>query len=79
MGANYRIQVFVEDYPWLVEVSRTRWVTFDTEEHQASADRMLSINAVLHYPNGQGFYDLHPALYQIPGIQAALDDAKSRQ
>jgi hypothetical protein len=53
-------------------------VTFVTEEQQVSADRMLSINAVLHYPNGQGFYDLHPALYEIPGIQSALGhgDAK---
>lgn len=76
--ANYRTQVFAEDYGWLAEVSRTRWVTFVTEEQQVSADRMLSINAVLHYPNGQGFYDLHPALYEIPGIQSALGhgDAK---
>ncbi|MCA9683741.1 MAG: hypothetical protein KC431_23035 [Myxococcales bacterium] len=70
--ANYRRQVLLEDIPWLIEVSRTRWVTFETTEHQASADRMLSINAIMYYPNGQGFYDLHPALYRIPPIQAAL-------
>lgn len=77
VAASYRNLVYREDYAWLLEVARQRWVTVDTEKQHPSAARMLAINAVLYYPNGEGFYDLHPAVYRIPELQAALAEGDS--
>lgn len=68
----YRKIVPSEAFPWLARVATERYLTHTDDEHRPAVDLMLSNNVILRYVNDHDWYDLHPAVYEIPGIQAAI-------
>jgi hypothetical protein len=67
----YRKIVPADAYEWLAQVSRDHYLVFQSDGHRQAADLMLQNNAVLRYLNGGDWFDLHPAVQQIPGVQEA--------
>jgi hypothetical protein len=68
----YRRAVPSEAFPWLARVARERYLTLEDDRHRESADLMLSNNALLRYLNDRDWFDLHPAVREIPGVAAAI-------
>lgn len=68
----YRKVVPADAFAWLAGVAHERYYTVEEEKHRQIADQMLLNNVVLRYLNGNDWYDLHPAVAEIPGIQQAL-------
>ncbi len=69
---SYRRLVNVSDYAWLAEVAEKKYLIGQSAEHRPVAERMLSDNAVLRYLNGNDWFDLHPAVRDIPGVRDAI-------
>ncbi len=46
----------------------------ENDGHRQSADLMLQNNAVLRYMNGGDWFELHPAVQEIPGVKAAREE-----
>ena len=68
----YRQVVPASSFPWLARVAQERYLTIKDDAHREDADTMLTNNAVLHYHNNETWFDLHPSLYRIPGLQQAI-------
>lgn len=71
----YRKVVSADAFDWLAQVHINRYVTADEAQHRSFVDSMLTNSAVLRYLNQQDWFDLHPAVLQIPGVQEALRKA----
>jgi hypothetical protein len=69
----YRRTVPADAFEWLAQVAREHYLTVQSDGHRQAADLMLSNNAVLRYMNDRDWYDLHPAVSEIPGVAAAGD------
>jgi hypothetical protein len=54
-------------------------VTIQNDEHRQIVDLMLSNSAVLRYINKNDWFDLHPAVYRIPGVQQAFDRTNKQE
>ncbi len=67
----YRKIVPAEAFDWLAHVERDHYLTIQNDGHRQAADLMIQNNAVLRYLNGGDWFDLHPAVRQIPGVQEA--------
>jgi len=65
---RYRIVVTQDDYPWLRHVAKSKELDIKSDAHRATADRALQNHIVLRYCNEKTWWDLHPAVAQIPGI-----------
>jgi hypothetical protein len=69
---QYRMIVTGESFSWLTDVAKTKFLTIENEDHRLIADLMLANHAVLRYLNDNLWFDLHPSVYEIPGIQEAV-------
>lgn len=74
---SYRQIVPADAYPWLARVAVTQYLTLSDDAHRPSVDHMLSNNVILRYLNDELWFDLHPAVKEIPGIQAAMAAARA--
>jgi hypothetical protein len=72
VGDQYRKLVPASAFSWLAQVATEQYWTLENDEHRAIADQMLSNNAVLRYLNDKDWFDLHPAVRQIPGVSEAI-------
>lgn len=68
----YRKVIPADAFAWLAKVAHERYYTVEEEKQRQIADQMLLNNAVLRYVNDNDWYDLHPAVAEIPGIRQAL-------
>lgn len=68
---EYRRTIPEDAWPWLAQVAHSHESNF-TEAQREVVDRMFTNNAVLFYRNSESWYDLHPAVSDIPGVQEAL-------
>lgn len=73
LRGTYRLLVPSSAYSWLAEVAATHALSIQDDDHRPIADLMLRNNAVLHYLNEEPWFDLHPAVYEIPGVREAID------
>jgi len=71
VGDAYRKTVPADSFEWLAQVSLDHYLTMQNDQHRQIADLMLSNNAVLRYLNDNDWFDLHPAVEQIPGVLEA--------
>jgi hypothetical protein len=84
VGDQYRKLIPASAFAWLSQVAVDQYVTLESDEHRMIADQMLSNNAILRYLNDRDWFDLHPAVRQIPGVveairaREALTDSKRR-
>ncbi|MCB9738605.1 MAG: hypothetical protein H6747_04995 [Deltaproteobacteria bacterium] len=70
--SEFRDLIHTSEYGWLARVARDKQLASDTEQERRIADRLLANGAVFRYVNGGDWWDLHPAVEAIEGIQAAL-------
>lgn len=68
----YRMIVTADAFDWLAQVANSRDYTALSNDHRQIADQMLLNNAVLRYVNDEAWFNLHPAVAEIPGVKAAL-------
>ena len=61
-----------DDLPWLAQVAVTRYLTNANDGERQTADVMLSNNVVLRYLNEWDWFDVHPAVRQIPVVAEAI-------
>lgn len=69
---RYQEIVTSDAYGWLAEIAVSKRLVIQTEAQRRIAARMLVENVVLRYQNRRLWFDLHPAVYGIPGIAAAI-------
>jgi hypothetical protein len=75
---DYRKLVPADAFEWLARVAVTNYLTIENDGHRSAADLMLQNSAVLRYLNGGDWYDLHPAVRRIPGVEEAIRDLKKK-
>ncbi len=71
---QYRMVVPGEAFEWLAKVAKSKFLTIEDDDQRRIAAFMLKNNAVLCYLNRDLWFELHPALYQIPGVQEAIHE-----
>ena len=69
---QYRGIVLGEMFEWLAKVSVNKFLTIENEQHRRTADQMLQNQAVQRYLNKDMWFDLHPAVRDIPGVVKAI-------
>ncbi len=74
---RFRSLVTDEDLPWLARVALEKTLPVPTEKDRPMVDRAIQNNIVLRYLNNDTWFELHPAVLEIPGVQAAI--AKQRE
>ena len=75
----YRRFLMKKDYEWLARVGWFKELFTETPEEQEIADRMLTDNAVMRYQNDDEWFDLHPAVRDLPGVQSELRKLEEAQ
>jgi hypothetical protein len=75
----YRRTVPAEAFAWLARVEIERYLTIKDDTHRPAADLMLSNNAVLRYLNDDEWYELHPAVRDIPGVVEEREKLRAMQ
>lgn len=68
IGDQYRRTLSADTFPWLARVAVDHDVTIDRDDKRLEAARMLASNTVLCYRNEREWFDLHPAVKEIPGV-----------
>jgi hypothetical protein len=69
----YRRTVTKETLSWLVQVYRHKDLQqTEDADHRRLIDRALTDNLVLRYKNAAEWFDLHPALIDMPSLKEAL-------
>lgn len=69
---EYSMLVTTQSISWLALVAVTKDLSLNDDEHRKTADSMLSSNAILRYQNDVAWFDLHPAVRQLPGVQSEI-------
>ncbi len=69
---QYQNIVLGEMFDWLARVSVTKKLTLPNEEQSRIIDLMLQNQAVQRYLNDELWFDLHPAVRDIPGVVKAI-------
>lgn len=72
IGDQYADSVPSSAYPWLARVAVDKKLDKEDDGHRKTAALMLANNAVLRYLNDSAWYDLHPAVRQLAGVQAEI-------
>lgn len=69
---RFRFLITAEDVPWLVWVAREGALGLQTETDRRRADWALQNNIVQRHLNSETWYDLHPAVREIPAVARAI-------
>ena len=72
LADEYRKVVPTAMFPWLAKVAQEHYLTLEDPSQQQAADLMLSNNVVLRYLNDRDWFDLHPAVREIPGLRELI-------
>ena len=70
---DYRKMVPTSTYEWLARVTVHKYLMLGSDADREIADRLLQTNAVLRYLNDSDWFDLHPAVREIPGVRDEID------
>lgn len=73
---RFRSLVTDEDLPWLARVAVEKTLPVPTEEDRPMVDRAIQNNIVLRYLNNDTWFELHPAVLEIRGVQDAIAKLK---
>jgi DNA polymerase III delta prime subunit len=76
---GYQLSIQLNTYPWLAQVAIDNTLPAQDNEHREEIDHMLRTQAVLRYHNSDAWFDLHPAVYHIPGVQEAIRNLKAQR
>jgi hypothetical protein len=68
---------------WLTRVVSEQALRLENDADRESADRMLAASVVLRYLNDTEWFELHPAVYEIPQLKSrraeALEEKRQRE
>jgi hypothetical protein len=71
---DYKHMIRTSEHAWLAAVAVRKELPIANDAERAIASRMLSSNAVMRYVNQQDWWDLHPAVRNIPAVEAAIEE-----
>lgn len=74
---EYRQRIPAEAFDWLARVAVERYATLERDDQRRLAEGLLLDNAVLRYANDEPWFDLHPVVREIPGVQKAIERARA--
>lgn len=77
LGEEYTRLVTADAVEWLARVADEGRFVVASEAHRQIADRMLSENIVLRYVNDREWYNVLPAVREMPDVAAALARRRS--
>lgn len=69
---DYRKIVGTGTYEWLARVAVQQYLVLEGDSDREIADRLLQNNAILRYLNDRDWFDIHPAVRQIPGVSEQI-------
>lgn len=69
---DYRKIVATSAYEWLARVAVQQYLVLEGDADREIADRLLQNNAVLRYLNDRDWFDIHPAVREIPGVSEEI-------
>ncbi len=75
---RFRSLVTDQDVPWLARVALEKTLPVPTEEDRPMVDKAIQNNIVLRYLNEDTWFELHPAVLDIQGIQDAITELRER-
>lgn len=70
---QYAESITTSSYEWLARVALDKTMPREDDAHHKTADRMLASNAILRYLNDSAWFDLHPAVRQLTGVQQEIE------
>jgi len=73
---DYRKIVGTGTYQWLARVAVQQYLVLDGDDDRQIADRLLQNNAILRYLNDRDWFDIHPAVRQIPGVSEQIEQQR---
>lgn len=73
IGDDYQNSIPTSAFPWLARVALDKQLHLEDDDHRRTADILLSSNAILRYLNDAAWFDLHPAVRQLPGVKQEID------
>ena len=73
IGDRYHRIINGTDHPWLARVAVDKYLAVETPEERNAADRLLLDNAIVRYENEDSWFDLHPAVREIPGVVQEIE------
>lgn len=76
---RYHRIIIGSDHPWLARVTVDKYLAADTPDERDAADRLLLDNAIVRYENDDSWFDLHPAVAEIPGVVQAIERLRSER
>ena len=69
---RYRALITDDLVPWLARVASEKSLPIRNEKDRPMVDRALQNNIVLRYLNDTTWFDLHPAVLDLPAISSAI-------
>ena len=76
-GDDYRRSLMGTDMDWLARVAVEHTPNPADEAQRLAADRMFGNNVVLRYQNNTEWYEVHPAVRDLPALKRAMERLKS--
>jgi hypothetical protein len=70
---QYAESITTNSYAWLAQVALDKVMPRENDAHHKIADSMLANNAILRYLNDSAWFDLHPAVRQLPGVKQEIE------
>lgn len=65
-------------FSWLANVSKEKYLAIEDDNHKEIVDHMLLNHVILSYLNDESWFDLHPAVYKIPGVKEAINNLEKK-
>jgi hypothetical protein len=78
-GDEYRRLLLGTDFEWLARVRIEHTPSPADETQRQAADRMFGSNVVLRYQNTTEWYEVHPAVRELPALLAAMQRLQASQ
>ena len=57
----------------------SRYLMVEGEQQREVADRMLANSVILRYLDERDWFDLHPAVYDVPEVAAAIRERRTEE
>lgn len=70
---RYRRIIQRSNYAWLARVAVDKYLSVEDDDERRASDRLLLANAILRYENNESWFELHPAVADIPGVRAEIE------
>lgn len=77
-GDELRRAVPADAYPWLARVHLDKDLPIEGDPQRDLAAQMITGGAVIRYETDRAWFDLHPAVRTLPGVDEAIGELRAR-